>query len=576
MRKLTLFTFIFFFLIAISVPTFNPKRAQAISGSDFNAGRIIDDHIFYDSNSLGISDIQAFLNSKMPACDTNGVILKYDSAYGDTVSRAVYSSRRGVSTPFVCLKDYSISVPARNADQYCPGAVTAGVKTAAQVIKDVSVACGVSPKAMLVLLQKEQSLITDDWPWPVQYEKATGYACPDTAPCNPEYAGINNQIYYAARQFKRYAMQPEVFGYRANRSNYIQYNPNANCGGSNVFIQNNATAGLYNYTPYQPNASALENLYGSGDGCGAYGNRNFWRMFNDWFGAPVGSYCFYGSPGASSTDISFRKISPVIEQANLTIYNGTSTNCVESHTWRVGLQSWEINTATNHQVISNGSAITYFADLDGDGIDDPILAGLMGTGSGKIEFHLWNKAMNSWKDHIISPIPNINMSTGKVVFADVDGNGIDEAILVLLTGTGSGKIEFHVLNSDLRTWKWHVATQVPALEAPENATIQFADLDGDKVDEPILILLNGGLSNKVEFHTWNPGWWSWRFNTASNQDSVNPANNLVLFADVDGNNIDEALLVGLRATGSGKVEFHTWNQGVGSWRFNTASNQSSL
>jgi hypothetical protein len=68
-------------------------------------------------------------------------------------------------------------------------------------------------------------------------------------------------------------------------NNYIQYNPNASCGGSNVYIQNQATAGLYNYTPYQPNASAINNLYGSGDSCGAYGNRNFWRMYNDWFGS---------------------------------------------------------------------------------------------------------------------------------------------------------------------------------------------------------------------------------------------------------------------------------------------------
>ena len=47
-----------------------------------------------------------------------------------------------------------------------------------------------------------------------------------------------------------------------------------NCGTSSVYIQNQATAGLYNYTPYQPNAAALANLYGTGDSCSAYGNRN--------------------------------------------------------------------------------------------------------------------------------------------------------------------------------------------------------------------------------------------------------------------------------------------------------------
>ena len=54
----------------------------------------------------------------------------------------------------------------------------------------------------------------------------------------------------------------------------------------NVFLANRATAGLYNYTPYQPNTAAMANLYGTGDACSAYGNRNFWRMFSDWFGNP--------------------------------------------------------------------------------------------------------------------------------------------------------------------------------------------------------------------------------------------------------------------------------------------------
>ncbi len=76
-----------------------------------------------------------------------------------------------------------------------------------------------------------------------------------------------------------------LFRYRAFRDNYIQYNPNAGCGGTNVYIQNQATAGLYSYTPYQPNPSALANLNGGGDSCGAYGNRNFWVLFNNWFGS---------------------------------------------------------------------------------------------------------------------------------------------------------------------------------------------------------------------------------------------------------------------------------------------------
>jgi hypothetical protein len=67
-----------------------------------------------------------------------------------------------------------------------------------------------------------------------------------------------------------------------------------------LFIENSATAALYNYTPYQPNQAALNNLYGTGDGCSAYGNRNFWRIFNDWFGSsqtpPFNAQLIYQSP----------------------------------------------------------------------------------------------------------------------------------------------------------------------------------------------------------------------------------------------------------------------------------------
>lgn len=267
------------------------QPAAALSGAEFNAGWIIDDPTFFNGGDFSASEIQNFMNNKLAACDTNGDQLKTYTYNGSTVttSRAIYASRNSYpAPPYVCAKDYQEDAPAKAADAYCSGAVAAGRKTAAQIIADAGRACGVNPKVLLVLLQKEQSLLTDDWPWPNQYSAATGYACPDTAPCDPEFAGLFNQIYYAARQYQRYAKQPELFSHRAGRENQVRYSPNAACGSSTVYIQNQATAGLYNYTPYQPNAAALNNLYGTGDGCSAYGNRNFWRLYSDWFGSPIG------------------------------------------------------------------------------------------------------------------------------------------------------------------------------------------------------------------------------------------------------------------------------------------------
>ena len=266
--------------VMVATSVFPAIPASALTGTDFNPGNIIDDTIFFNGNTMRASIIQDFLTAKVPACDTYGA-----KAYNSTMTRAQYSATKGVSTPFICLRDYSQSTPSMPYEQGLCNQFTSGQRTAAQIIADVGVACSINPQVLLVLLQKEQGLITDDWPWPIEYSAATGFGCPDTAPCDTSYGGFFYQVYYAARQFKRYARDASSFNYRAGRNNTVAYNPNTSCSSSSIYIQNQATAGLYDYTPYQPNSAALNNLYGLGDGCSAYGNRNFWRIFNDWFGS---------------------------------------------------------------------------------------------------------------------------------------------------------------------------------------------------------------------------------------------------------------------------------------------------
>ncbi len=59
------------------------------------------------------------------------------------------------------------------------------------------------------------------------------------------------------------------------------------CGYKSVTIKNRATAALYYYTPYTPNKASLNAWTGLGDACSSYGNRNFFRTFNAWFGSSV-------------------------------------------------------------------------------------------------------------------------------------------------------------------------------------------------------------------------------------------------------------------------------------------------
>ena len=152
---------------------------------------------------------------------------------------------------------------------------------ASRIIAKAAEACGISPRTLLVLLQKEQSLLTR--PSASGYERATGYGCPDTADCDTKYFGLFNQLYNAAWQFRQYTEEPD----RAYRVGTVQvgYHPDAACGASSVEIRNQATANLYNYTPYQPSAATLADP-DTGDACSAFGNLNFWRIWHRWFGDP--------------------------------------------------------------------------------------------------------------------------------------------------------------------------------------------------------------------------------------------------------------------------------------------------
>src|SRR5690606_3129188 len=136
---------------------------------EFQAGRIIDDAKFFASSPMSVGDIQNFLNSKVPACDTWGQQL-----HPSGQTRAQYSANNGVSTPFTCLKDYQTVLLPRSAESGLCGNIPYSGATAAEVIFWVGYYCGINPQVLIVLLQKEQSLVTDDWPWPSQYQIATG------------------------------------------------------------------------------------------------------------------------------------------------------------------------------------------------------------------------------------------------------------------------------------------------------------------------------------------------------------------------------------------------------------------
>ena len=264
-------------LLSVGYIIASPSTTHAIS---FNAGNIIDDYTFTNSKSMSASQIQSFLNSKVAACDTSGSQNSEmnnsgvpDYNHNGSIQRWEWGKYKFNQTSFTCLKSYK-------EDNL----------SAAQIIYNTAQQYNINSQVLIVLLQKEQGLVTDEWPTNDQYRKATGYGCPDSSPsCDANYRGFTNQIQWAAKMFRAIEddspswYTPYVLG-----NNHILYNPISSCGGSTVNIQNRATQALYNYTPYQPNSAALRAGYGSGDSCSSYGNRNFFLYFRDWFGLGPG------------------------------------------------------------------------------------------------------------------------------------------------------------------------------------------------------------------------------------------------------------------------------------------------
>lgn len=250
------------FLVGTARPT------TAADLSQFRPGNIISDQVFFNPYTMNEAEIQAFLDQRGASCSGS-----------------------------LCLKNYGDTMPAKAGDGLCVGYPSSGRESAARLIYRVANSCGINPQVILVMLQKEQSLVTRTNPTTAVYQKAMGFGCPDTAACDAAYYGFANQIYSAARQFQAYANSGRFTWLKVGQVNQVRYHPNEACGTGSVLIENKATAGLYYYTPYQPNQAALNAGFGTGDGCSSYGNRNFYHYFTDWFGGAQSTSSLVQVPG---------------------------------------------------------------------------------------------------------------------------------------------------------------------------------------------------------------------------------------------------------------------------------------
>lgn len=145
--------------------------------------------------------------------------------------------------------------------------VTGINRSARDIIWQTAQTFSINPQFLLVLLQREQSLIEDDRPTQDQLDWAMGYAvCDDCSKSDPriqKFKGFGKQVYYAAQRIR------ESYLNDLDRRGYTEsgIGPGRETLIDQMVIipSNQATAVLYTYTPH------------------LHGNKNFVRIWNRWF-----------------------------------------------------------------------------------------------------------------------------------------------------------------------------------------------------------------------------------------------------------------------------------------------------
>ena len=171
------------------------------------------------------------------------------------------------------------------------------------MIARVSVACGVNPRVMLVTLQKESRLLNRTDPTPGTYAAAWGWHCPDTGPggtanCDPAYAGLANQAYGMAKQWSRYRIDPDKYTYRAGQT--VQHSVQRRrkwLRRSTRHHHQHRDRGPVQLHPLPAEPGVPRRLPREGDQCSSYGNRNFFFLYQSYFGSTGGGKPATTGPG---------------------------------------------------------------------------------------------------------------------------------------------------------------------------------------------------------------------------------------------------------------------------------------
>lgn len=246
---------------------FDTSSTNFVNGRYYNA--LIPDGDYIAKDSMSVADIQNFLASKGSYLASAPPSVLGEGNLGRSAAQIIWDAAHG---------------------KYDAAGYFNGI--------DINESTGtISPRVILVTLQKEQSLVTNPSPSQRALDCAMGYeggnGCQWMFDNKPHWKGFANQVEWASWQLRyNYEIAGRDVGwwnqYYPWSYPYYYYQGNTlsfadSTGVYSVTFSNQATAALYRYTPYVFN-----------------GNYNFWKHIVDWFGIVANP----GSSGGSFNDTS--------------------------------------------------------------------------------------------------------------------------------------------------------------------------------------------------------------------------------------------------------------------------------
>ncbi|GHA45737.1 hypothetical protein GCM10007103_28560 [Salinimicrobium marinum] len=200
-------------------------------------------------------------------------------------------------------------------------------------------------------------------------------------------------------------------------------------------------------------------------------------------------------------------------------------------------------TGTPFMGVQKGSVA--FADVDGDGDQDVLITGSTGGmyGDGESVAKLYlNNGFGNFSELLDTPFEGVQNSS--VAFADVDGDGDQD---VLITGM-SGDYYNGITNSQLYLNDGngnYTKDNTNFFEGVQYGSIAFADVDGDSDQDVLITGISGDEWQGVRGSTLYINDGLGNFLEDINTPFPGVGNSSIAFADIDGDNDQDVLITGM-------------------------------